>query len=906
MNSDKKLFLIDGSSFLYRAYYGLRPLHTTQGAPVQAVYGFCRMIQKLINLFSPHAMALVWDSKGKTARHEIFHDYKATRQAPPSDLFDQKELIVEFASSLDLHQFAKDGVEADDLMYSLAKEWEAQGGSVVIISSDKDMGQVITEHIILYDFFKEQFLGLKEFQEKMGFDAKKVPFYFALLGDSSDNIPGVKGIGKKGAQDLVMQFDSLKDLYDNIDKVTAVRTKTALIANKENAFLSERLFLLHYYKTEITQEQLAFDQKKWSQARSFFEKLDFKSLAKSLPDAPTTATVAAPQATLAKSSKEKGYVFTAVTTLAQLHELVATITEKKLCAYDTETDGLVPLQAKLVGVSLCYQEGTSFYIPCGHETTEEQLTVAQVITALKPLFEDSAIKKIAHHAKFDQLVLFHQGIKVQGTVFDTLIAASLIKPEWQKASLKALSEQYLNEPMLTFAQMVTDKKHAHFGFVPISEALEYAAADALQTFKLYPLFEKELIAKNMHGLYYSIELPLVQVLCEMEARGIYCDREILQILDATVIKKLQETQKTMLDLLGPDFASMNFNSPKQVEELLFGHLKLTPQKKSEKRSGYSTDNEVLVSLAKVHPIPGYIAQYRELFKLKSTYIDALPEYINPETGKIHTTYSQIRVATGRLASSDPNLQNIPAEGLGCTVRMAFKPEHGHLFLSADYSQIELRVLAHLSGDQNLKAAFLQGLDIHAQTAAQLFNIPVTEVTKQQRTVGKRINFSILYGLTPFGLAKDLDIPHKDAKQYIDTYFSYYPGVRVWMDSVVEQAKKDGYVTTLFGRRRFTTGIHERNRNLFELAKRIAINTVAQGTAAEIMKIGMLRVDVELKKHGYDAFLLLQIHDEIIVSCNPSCLEEVKKLVTTSLETVVAWETPLIVDTAVGKNWKEVS
>jgi len=894
----KTLFLIDGSSFLYRAYYGLRPMHTSKGEPVQAVYGFCKMIRNLIEKFAPQHMTLVWDSKGKTTRHAMFKDYKANRDAPPSDLFEQKELILGFADAIGLHQFAQVGIEADDLMYSLAKEWQEKGGNAVIVTSDKDMGQMITDNAILLDTFKDQIIDAAAFEVKMGFPVLKAPFYFSLLGDAADNIPGVKGVGKKGALELVIQFDSLHQLYENLDKVVKTRTKIALEKQKQEAFLSEKLFLLQYHATKVTDQEVIFDSNNWSKARSIFQALEFKSFIKKLGETQTA------HISSVKTAKERGYDFVMVTTQEQMDSIVKEVKARKLFAYDTETDGLRPLQDNMVGISICYQENESFYIPCAHESDQPQLSRDAVVKTLKPLFEDSSIETVAHHAKFDQLVLHKYGVQFNGPVFDTMLAAFLVKQDWQKATLKACSQHYLDEPMLTYAHMVSDKKLPHFGYVSLEDATEYGAADSHQTFKLYHIFKQLLKEKEMEKLFYQVEIPTMEELFKMEARGIYCDDKVLYQLDLTVMKKLADLKKTILDLIGPEFESINLNSPKQIEKLLFEHLKLPPQKKSAKRTGYSTDNEVLVALAKHHPVPGYIAQYRELFKLKSTYIDALPEYINQTTKRIHTTYSQTRVATGRLSSSDPNMQNIPVEGLGSTVRMAFQPIEGRVFLSADYSQIELRVLAHFSRDEALTNAFLAGHDIHAETAAGLFDVPLNEVTKKQRGIGKRINFSILYGLTPFGLAKDLGIPQKEAKQYIDGYFEHYPKVRQWMDSVIEQAKKDEYVKTWLGRKRGVTNINERNRNLAELGKRIAVNTVAQGTAAEIMKLGMIHVAAGLKEKGFDAFILLQIHDELLLTVAKDQVEQVKSLVKEKLETVVDWNVPLVVDLATGKNWKE--
>lgn len=906
MNRDpqKTLFLIDGSSFLYRAYYGLQKLHTPAGVPVQAVYGFCKMVKRLVDTFKPMHMVLVWDSKGKTERHERFPAYKATRQAPPSDLFEQKELIIEFANLIGLHQLAQTGVEADDLMYSLAKWWEHKNGSVVIVTSDKDMGQAISDHTLLYDSFKEKVVDAKAFEEKMGFPVDKASFYFALVGDSSDNIPGVKGIGDKGAQELVNQFDSLDDLYANLDKVEKKRARAALEAHKDDAYLSQELFTLKKYPLKVTEKDIAFDASGWANAQSFFKELHFKSFLKDLPATQLSFLQAAPKKTV-KTAHEKGYTFVTVTTPEQLAEVAAAIKKYKTFAYDTEGNGTNALTMQVVGLSICCQEQTSYYIPFWHITDEQQLTQEQVVTALKPFFEDEQYKKIAHHAKFDQLMMHNIGVDVQGLYFDTLIAASLVKDDWQKASLKELSAAYLHEPMLTFDEVVMQQGYKHFGQVPLAPATEYAAADAHQTLKLYTILKKMLHDKKVEHLFTTIEMPLVDILARMEIAGIYCDTHVLKELGKKVNEQLDDVYRTITGLVDPKFEAINLNSSKQVADLLFNELKLPPKKRSAKSESFTTDNDVLTELAQVHPIPGLIIQYRELAKLKNTYIDGLPEYINKKTGRIHTTFSQTRVATGRLSSSDPNLQNIPVEGLGLQVRAAFRPQkEGYLFISADYSQIELRVLAYVSQDARLMNAFKHGHDIHAETASALFHVPLADVSKHQRSIGKRINFSILYGLTAYGLSRDLQIPLKEAKEYIDTYFEQYPNVRVWMDEVIKKTEKHGYTETLFGRRRSVPGIHESNKNLRDLACRIAINTVGQGTAAEIMKMGMIAVDKALKKHTYDARVLLQIHDELLLVVAEKERAAVEALVKKELESVVAWNVPLVVDTAWGHNWRE--
>ncbi|MGB8468128.1 MAG: DNA polymerase I [Candidatus Babeliales bacterium] len=898
------VFLIDGSSFLYRAYHSLRPLHTSAGVPVNAVYGFCRMIQKLITRFTPTYCAIVWDSKGKTVRHELYELYKATRQEAPSDLFAQKELIKEFIAAIAMAQLEKQAVEADDLMYSAATAYTQHGVPVILVTSDKDMYQTLTNPLIqIFDPFKDTIIGAAQYSAQIGFDVSRLPLYYALLGDASDNIPGVSGIGKKGATDLATQFSSVADLYARINEIEKAKLRENLQTHKTDAILSEKLFLLQYIPLEYRVEQCAFNAQQWAQALPFFKKVEFKSLVQEIEKmrgvvTPTVTLHAPPQ-----------YQYRAITTLEQLQELCALIQEKKICAIDTELDGLSPMDATLVGLCLAVEPGTAYYIPCGHVTLEQQLERSVIIAHCKPLFEDARIKKIMHHAKFDLLVLAMQGIQVKGLVDDTLIAAQLITQEWQRAGLKYLSEYYLHEPMPSFRDVVMGKGYKDFSHVPLAQATEYGALDAHQTLRLAPIMHEELQKQQMTDLYQTIEMPLVPLLLAMEQRGIRLESALLHQYSAQAQTVLEQVRAEIIALIGPAWKDINLNSPKQLSELLFEELKLPPQKKTTSRSAYSTDQEVLEQLAPLHPVAQLIVQYRELFKLKSTYLDALPSYVHPRTGRIHTNFSQTAVATGRLASSDPNMQNIPISSTMCPeirVRAAFKPDPGYLFLSADYSQIELRVLAYLSQDPRLLEAFLHHEDIHNTTAASLFDVAPALVSGEQRQVGKRINFSILYGVTAYGLSKDLKISFGQAKRYIDTYFAQFTHVSAWMEGVIEETKKTGYVTTHWGRRRHIPTIHERNKSLYEAACRVAINTKAQGTAAEIMKLGMINVARALQEQHYDAHMILQIHDELLIAVKEDQAPAVEKLVKQVLESVVQWSVPLEVTTRVGANWDEVS
>ncbi len=941
-NQTDKIYLIDGSSFLYRAFYGLQPMHTTSGAQIHAVFGFCRMLKKLLDQSQPKYIMLVWDSRGRTERHELYPEYKSTRQIVPSELMQQKDKIMIFADLIGLQQIAQVGIEADDIIYSLAQDYSQTGHEVVVVSSDKDLYQLVRDpKIIVLDLFKNITIDKLKFQDLYNFPVEKLAFFYALVGDTSDNIPGVRGIGKQGAQLLVNQFEDLDDLYNNLDQVASMRAKTALGTYESDAYLSLQLFSLKYYSFNVPASELRFNVQDWIKARDFFAELDFKSLLKDLP------AVIGLDEQVPYFADTKKYKFETVLTAQQLTELCEKLSNCQAFAVDTETLGLDPFNDDIVGISLCLEPGIAYYIPFGHiesqpepisgalesqddinigskssqlsflnnnnffpgDTKNNNLQLARklVLDSLRVFLEDPKYQKYLHNAKFDQLVFWSAGINLTGITFDTMLAASLVSENSRRVGLKYLSEYYLGDVMLTYEQVVTDQKLTSFAQVPLKLATKYAAADAHQVLLLQKILAQELQAKNLTKAFTEIEMPVSQVLFEMECAGVYLDCTELAKLGLEVDRKIEQVKVKLQALveLAPDF---NFNAPRQIEELLFQKLNLPAQKKNSKTGSYSTDQEVLVELAKIHAVPGLILQYRELSKLKNTYIDKLPETINPKTGKIHTSFSQVIAATGRLASSNPNLQNIPADGdgLGLQVRAAFKPDSGYIFLAADYSQIELRVLAQLSGDQHLIQAFRDNLDIHAQTAAKIFGVELAAVTKDQRQLGKKINFSVLYGLTAFGLAKDLNLNLADAKNYIATYFAQYPGVSTWMDQVVAETEKLGYVETLWGRRRYIPEIYEKNKNLYNLGRRLAINTKVQGTAAEIVKLGMLAVDTQLKQAGLGAKILLQIHDELLIMVPAQELQATAALVKAALEGVVAWQIPLEVNLKTGSDWAQVT
>lgn len=898
--------VIDGSSFLYRAYYSLPPMHTPSGQTVHVVYGFCRMLKKLLNQFKPRYCTIVWDPgpEKPTIRHTLYKEYKAQRLASPSDLNSQRALVKEFATEILLHQEERPGIEADDILYSIAQELTQQNRSVLFVTSDKDMRQCLNDKIFIYDPFQEAILDVASVETRYGVPLSKLVFYFALIGDATDNIPGVRGVGPKTAQQLVNQFSSLEDLYGNLEKVEKNRTRELLQTGRGDAFISHELFSLYYYPLALSVESCAFDPENWFKSRGFLEKLHFSSLLKDFPQEPLSKQ----KSILESSLPLVQAAFRTITSLEELKKICNEIEARGYCALDTETTGLRSLECDIVGISLCVELGTAYYIPLGHKNAEEQLGIESVCSLLRPLFSNPAIKKYLHHAKFDQHVLSRIGLTLEGVAFDTLIAASLVALDGQQINLKMLSEFYLSQSMLTYDHVVKKQSLKDFSEVPLALATTYAAADAHQTLALVPILEKKLTEQDETNLFHTIEVPLIAVLVKMEQEGMPIDIDTLDSLSVQADSGLKTIAEDIHKLLPPGWEHLNLNSPRQLEEILFKGLGLTPLKKTAHKTGFSTDQSVLFELAKQHPVPGLILKYRELFKLKSTYLEGLKQSVNPFTGRIHTSFSQTATATGRLASSEPNLQNIPiGTGAGSLpIRSLFKAPDGSAFLSADYSQIELRVLAYVSQDERLLNLFLSGQDIHTQTAAGLFDISPEVVHSEQRALAKRINFSIMYGLSPFGLSKELDIPYKNAQKYIERYFAQYPGVVAWMATVVEEAKKHGYVQTLWGRRRAVPGINDNNRIAYDLAKRVAINTIIQGSQADLMKLGMLSLDKLLTQKGLRSKLVLQIHDELLLLAPHNELDLLKDLVTTTLEHIVEWNVPLLVTTRTGKDWQEVT
>ncbi len=610
-DNTKTVFLLDGSSFLYRAFYSLAPLTTREGKQVQVVYGFCRMFKKLIKQFSPSHMAIAWDPKRDvpSARVQLYAEYKATRQAAPSELNAQRQMVKEFCSIIGITQVERPGVEADDVLYSLAQDFSKEGFKVILVTSDKDMRQCVDSSIVIFDPFKDEFLDITAVELRYGIPLHKLAFYFALIGDSSDNIPGVRGIGPKTAEGLVKKFESLEDLYAHLDRVEKIRTRELLVASKDDAFLSYKLFQLYYYAFDLKADQTLFNANNWFNARDFFEGLNFSSFLKEFP-ASTMVEGMTEEATQGTVNAR----FETILTLSQLNEVAHLIKQHKHVAIDTETNSLNPLKSKLIGISLCIEQGVAYYIPVGHIALEKQLSLNEVIEVLSPLFSDRSIKKYLHHTKFDELVLANAGMSLKGVVFDTLIAAYLIVKDGERANLKWLSDYYLHERMLTYADVVTKNKFKDFSQVPLELATQYAAADAHQTLALVDILAKKLEENNQLQLFHDIEMPLIDLLIEMEQEGIAVSVEVLVRMSERVNHLLKELEARIHLLLPEGWEGLNLNSPRQLGELLFNVLMLPPIKKTVGKTGYSTDADVLAELGKMHPVPALIAKYRELYK----------------------------------------------------------------------------------------------------------------------------------------------------------------------------------------------------------------------------------------------------------------------------------------------------
>ncbi|HHP7233353.1 MAG TPA: DNA polymerase I [Desulfobacterales bacterium] len=888
MTTSKTLYLIDGSAYVHRAYHAIRGLSNSKGMPTNAVFGFTRILIKMMEEKSPQYAVVLFDAKGPTFRHRIYDQYKANRPPAPEDLIVQIPRIKEVVEGFRIPCIEKQGYEADDLIGTLAREGEAHGFSVVMVTGDKDFVQLVSENTTLWDPMKDETLDLEGVRNKFGVTPEQMVDVMGLCGDTSDNIPGVPGIGMKTALKLIQDFGSMDALYGQLDAVSGKKQKQNLIEYRDQAFLSRDLARIEIESpVEFDADRFQVGEPDRRKLSSLFQELEFRQL----------------QQSFGRSGNRRPKHYAAVLNLSDLDALIERIRSTGHVSLDTETTSEDPMRARLVGLSFALQADEAFYVPCAHVGADAagQIPLEAALESLRGILQDDSIRKTGQNIKYDWLVLSRHGIELAGVEFDTMLASYLINPSKRAHNLDQIALDFLNHKTTTYAEVV-GKGGGTFDQVPLSRAVPYACEDADITLQARAVLEQEMEKIGLTQLFQTVEMPLVPVLMRMERHGVAVDPDKLRGLSKDFEHRLEQLEAAIYALAGETF---NINSSQQLGRILFEKLQLPTQKKTRKKTGYSTDVDVLTVLARRHELPALILEHRTLSKLKSTYSDALMQLIHPETGRIHTSFNQTVTATGRLSSSEPNLQNIPIRTEeGRKIRSAFVPAAGWRMLSADYSQVELRILAHVSDDRILIEAFENDEDIHTRTAAEVFQVAPEAVTPELRRQAKAINFGIVYGMSPFGLSKQLDISQKMAKVYIDNYFERYRGVQRYIDETIATARRDRRIATLQGRIRLLPDIQSSNSVMRQFAERTAINTPIQGTAADLIKIAMIRADAELQRRGMKTVMLLSVHDELLFEVPPAELAEARDLVRSTMEGIWQLKVPLKVNVAVGSNWAE--
>ena len=886
MVEKKKLFLVDGSSYIYRAFFALPHLSTSDGIPTNAVYVFTAMLQRLVNDYKPSLIAIVLDAPGPTFRHEVYQSYKANRPKMPDSLAAQIPYIKEVIQAFNIPVVEKEGFEADDIIATLAKQAEADGAEVTIITGDKDLLQLVTGHITLFDTMKDTATDVDAVKKKIGVTPEQAIEVFGLTGDKIDNVPGVPGIGDKTAIELIQQFGSIEAIYQNLDAIPKKKVREALSNHREQAFLSRQLVTVDTsVPIDSKWNELQIGEPDLEALRQLYKRFEFTRFLKNLPR---------------EQAKNKNYQL--ISNLDEARTLLSRLREQGIFALDLETTSEDPMRAEIVGVSFACKEHEAFYIPVAHRNVEQQVEKELLLRELKSLLEDERIKKIGQNLKYEFIIFKRHGITLRGIYCDTMIASYLLNPSKHNHNLDDIAMDYLDYRTTSFKEVTGSGKTAvPFDQVAIETAKNYACEDSDITYILSGLLLPRLKEDGFQELFTEVELPLLKVLAYMEMAGVKINEGLLKKLSEEYAITLDAITKKIYELAGDEF---NINSPQQMGKILFEKLKLPGAKKT--KTGYSTDISVLTNLARVHPLPAEILSFRTLSKLKSTYIDSMPDLVNPQTGRIHTSYNQTVTATGRLSSSKPNLQNIPIRTVeGKRIRAAFITEPGWKMLSADYSQIELRILAHLSQDQTLLDAFVHDEDIHTRTAAEIWGVKPQEVTAQMRREAKVINFGIVYGMSAFGLSQQLEIEPRLAQAYIDDYFRKYKGVQRYSDEVIKDAQEKGYAITLLNRRRYLPEIKSGNVTARKFAERTAINTPIQGTAADLIKVAMIRIFDKMRQEKFAGRMILQVHDELIFEAPEPEIEPLSRLVKVEMEGVIQMSVPLKVDMSWGNNWSEV-
>jgi DNA polymerase-1 len=930
------LYLIDGHALAYRTFFAITRgstagFTTRSGEPTAGVFGFTSVLLRLLEQEHPDYLAVAFDT-GRTFRDDLFPDYKGTRAKMPDELRSQIERVRQIVDAFNIPRLEVEGYEADDVLGSVARQAAGRGLGVKIITGDRDLLQLVSERIIVSLPGKsladsKDYLA-KDVIEYLGVRPDQVVDFKALVGDKSDNIPGVAGIGEKTAIALLQAYNDLDGVYAHLEEIApGVRSK--LEAGREAARLSHKLAtIVTDLEVPLDLEHARPDYFDPAQVEALFRELEFRSLMArlmaieqaygkgrgqkgqqlamfDLPGSPPQATPLQPVPKAPEASTRPAIL---VDSVEMLQELVERLGSARAISFDTETTSTDSMRAELVGISLAVEPGQGYYIPIGHlPGLGAQLPLNRVLDALRPSLTDPSIPKVGHNLKYDFVVLARYGVRVLPLVFDTMIAEWLTNPASRNLGLKNMAWVRQDIRMTSIDELIgKGKKQITMAEVPIAQAADYAAADAEVVLRLMPELENEMVERHARALFEELEMPLVSVLADMEMEGVALDIHFLGQMASELSQRLAEIERQVYEAVGSPF---NLNSPQQLSEALFQRLKIAPPDRTQRTATgfYSTSAEVLESLRGEHPVVDGVLEYRELSKLKSTYLDALPTQVNPTTGRVHTSYNQTGSVTGRLASSEPNLQNIPIRTeTGRQVRKGFIASEGHVLLSVDYSQIELRIVAHMSGDQAMKAAFRLGQDIHATTAAAIYNVPLEKVDKDQRRRAKGINFGLIYGMSAFGLTRATDLTLAEAEDFMGSYFQQFPGVKKYLDGIRRLAAEQGYVETLLGRRRYFPNLkNQSDRNIRNREEREAINAPIQGSAADIMKVAMLRVPAALKRAGLSARMILQVHDELVLECPEAELDKTTEAVQDIMESAYQLDVPLLTEARFGPNWGQM-
>ena len=920
----EKLFLLDAYALIYRAYYALikSPRINSKGFNTSAILGFVNTLEDVLKKENPTHIGIAFDPAGPTFRHEAYPEYKAQREETPEVIRLSVPIIKDIIRAYRIPILEVPGYEADDVIGTLATEAGKRGITTYMMTPDKDYGQLVGENVFMYrprhNDKAFEVMGVEEVKNKYAIQSPlQVIDLLGLMGDASDNIPGCPGVGEKTAQKLIAQFGNIENLLAHTDQLKgALRTKV-----EENRKQIEFSRFLATIKTDVPlpldMDALKRESPDEEELRKIFQELEFRTLLerifkekpKETPAATpgqgdlfgffTPETTSEPGKTNLATLHTLNYNYQLVDNEEKLSQLLQNIVTQSVLSLDTETTSTDPIRAELVGMSFSYAENQAFYVPVPADRSEAQ----KIVDRFRPVFENREIMKVGQNIKYDMLVLANYGVQLQGPLFDTMVAHYVLQPELRH-NMDYLAEIYLNYQTIHIEELIgpKGKNQGNMRDLPPASVYEYACEDADVTLKLKNKLEKELDENNVRKLFEEIEMPLIPVLAYMERNGVRIDTEALKETSRHFTLRMKQIEEEVYQLAGTEF---NIASPKQVGEVLFDRLKIVEKAKKTKTGQYVTSEEVLESLRGKHEVVGKILEHRGLKKLLGTYIDALPQLINPETGRIHTSFNQTVTATGRLSSSNPNLQNIPIRNEdGKEIRKAFIPDDGCIFFSADYSQIELRIMAHLSGDPHMIEAFQKGQDIHAATAAKIYKVPLEEVTREQRSKAKTANFGIIYGISVFGLAERLNVDRKEAKELIDGYFENYPHVKEYMDESIRIARKRGYIETIFKRKRYLPDINSRNAVVRGYAERNAINAPIQGSAADIIKVAMVRIYQRFLKEGIQSKMILQVHDELNFSVLPEEQEKVKQIVIEEMESAYKMKAPLLADSGWGQNWLE--